>query len=149
MQDRLIRLYLIILVVALGLATSAGCEPNKGKQATAASPQQGVSAIDHGGITEIPRDPALAARGEKVFNETGCSACHALDSKRVGPALGDVTTRRSADWLARMIMHPDEMLKTDPEAKKLLAEYKTPMPNQQVTPEQAKAIIAYLAGGAP
>lgn len=38
------------------------------------------------------------ANGKSLFNGQ-CAACHKLDKKVVGPALGDVTTRRSKEWL--------------------------------------------------
>lgn len=41
---------------------------------------------------------ADAANGKKLF-KTNCAACHKLDKKLVGPALGDVTERRDQEWL--------------------------------------------------
>ena len=45
-----------------------------------------------------------AAEGEKLFNEN-CTACHAVDSKMIGPALRDVHKRpgRSEAWLIKWI----------------------------------------------
>ena len=40
--------------------------------------------------------------GRKLFKSL-CSSCHKLDKKLVGPALGDVTERREADWLKSWI----------------------------------------------
>lgn len=40
--------------------------------------------------------------GKKLFN-TNCAACHTLDRKVIGPALRDVTKRRSKDWLTLWI----------------------------------------------
>lgn len=100
--------------------------------------------IDHGGITSIPDDPELVKKGEKLFGQKGCKGCHKMDKKLTGPALSGVTERRDPKWLARMIMHPDKMLEVDSTARKLLAEHATKMPNQNVSAEQAKALIAYL-----
>ena len=110
-----------------------------------AEAKSGVAAIDHGGITSIPTDDALAKQGKKVFKTKGCPACHKMDKKLVGPALGGVTERRDPKWIARMIMHPEKMLDHDETAKSLLAKHMTPMPNQNVKPDEAKALIAYLA----
>ncbi|CAN5385388.1 hypothetical protein BH23BAC3_BH23BAC3_31390 [soil metagenome] len=44
-----------------------------------------------------------------------------------------------------MKLNPDQMQKEHPEVKKLLAEYITPMPNQNITREEARAIVEYLA----
>ncbi len=106
---------------------------------------EGPSSIDHGGITSIPDDEQLAEKGETLFNEKGCAACHKMDKDVTGPALGGVTERREPEWIARMIMHPDKMVQKDPQAKELLAEFSTPMANQGVKPDEAKALIAYFA----
>ena len=88
-------------------------------------------------------DLAKASRGEKTFNEK-CASCHKLDERYVGPAQRDVTTRRSAEYIVNMIMNPDEMTKKHPEAKKMLAEYMTQMPFQNVTKEDAFDILEYF-----
>ncbi len=43
-----------------------------------------------------------------------------------------------------MIMTPDEMLKNDEEAKKMLAEYKVVMPVQNINKNDARSILEYL-----
>lgn len=43
-----------------------------------------------------------AANGKKLFKQN-CAACHKLDKKAVGPALGGVTERRSEEWLLRWV----------------------------------------------
>lgn len=43
-----------------------------------------------------------AANGKKLF-KANCSACHKLDKKLIGPALGDVTQRRTEEWLLAWI----------------------------------------------
>lgn len=92
----------------------------------------------------IPTDSASVAEGEKVFAAKGCGGCHAFGSKLVGPDLTGVTERRSVKWVARMIQHPETMIKEDPVAKKLYAEAMTPMANQQVTDAEVVKLIAYL-----
>ena len=105
----------------------------------------GPESIPYGGVDEISTDPAVIKNGEDLFNSKGCVACHRMDMKLVGPALGGVAERRTVKWMARMIQHPEMMLEKDPVAKQLLATHFTPMANQGVTPEEAKAIISYLA----
>lgn len=88
-------------------------------------------------------DLAKASKGEKAFNEK-CASCHKLDERYVGPALRDVISRRTPEYIVNMIMNPDEMSKKHPEAKKLLAEYMTQMPFQNVTKEEALDILEYF-----
>ena len=90
----------------------------------------------------------LAEEGEEVF-VTMCSACHKMAEKYVGPALGDVTTRRSPAYVMNMILNPQEMVERHPVAKQLLAEHMTFMPNQGLTQEQARQVLEYLRTQAP
>ncbi len=89
-------------------------------------------------------DETLAAEGKTIF-EGKCSACHQLsDEKIVGPGLAGVTEKRKPEWVMNMIINPEEMTKKDPEAKKLLAEHLTQMTNQNVTEQDARAILEFL-----
>jgi mono/diheme cytochrome c family protein len=89
-------------------------------------------------------DEALAGTGKTLF-EGKCSACHQLsEEKIVGPGLAGVTERRKPEWVMNMIINPEEMTKKDPQAKKLLAEHLTQMTNQNVTEQDARAILEFL-----
>ena len=94
------------------------------------------------------QDTANPAEGRALF-EAKCAACHSTGTERiVGPGLAGVTDQREHDWLIDFITGPDRMIASgDPIAKALVAEYGMPMPNLGITPEQAEAILAYLAGG--
>lgn len=88
-------------------------------------------------------DPALAAKGKTLF-ENNCSACHKVDKRYVGPALQDVTTRRSPEWIMNMMLNPTEMTQKDPIAKELLAEYLSPMAQQIHSQDDARAILEFF-----
>ncbi|WP_018479197.1 c-type cytochrome [Pontibacter roseus] len=89
-------------------------------------------------------DQALATEGKSIF-EGKCSACHQLsDQKVVGPGLAGVTEKRKPEWVMNMIINPEEMTKKDPAAKKLLAEHLTQMTNQNVTEQDARALLEFL-----
>ncbi len=90
-------------------------------------------------------DEKLAAKGEKLWTKKGCNACHTIGKgKLVGPDLKGVTEKREYKWLIAMIVNPDSMLKYDPIAKDLLKQYGVPMTDQNVSVEEAKAIIEYI-----
>lgn len=92
-----------------------------------------------------PIDEELAERGEEIFQSRGCIACHTVgEGKRVGPDLEGIVERRSFEWTYHMVTNPDSMLRSDSIAKRLLGEYFTPMADQNVTPEQFRAIYEYL-----
>ena len=88
-------------------------------------------------------DAELATTGERVF-EIKCSACHKFDERYVGPALGDILERRSPAFVMNMILNPEGMIAEHPEARAMLAEYMTPMANQNLTEEDARAVLEYF-----
>jgi cytochrome c1 len=90
-----------------------------------------------------PVDPALAAKGKALF-EAKCSMCHKMDTVYVGPALGEVTGRRTPTYIMNMILNPQEMVERHPIAKQLLAERMTFMANQNLTVDEARAVVEYL-----
>jgi len=97
-----------------------------------------VSSVEIG-----PLDKSLAEKGKTLF-ETKCSACHKLDTKYVGPALSGVTKRRTPEWIMNMMLNPVEMTQKDPVAKKLLEEHLTQMTFQDLTQDDARAILEYF-----
>ena len=89
-------------------------------------------------------DEALASQGQELFQQN-CTACHKTDKKFIGPAISGVTERRSPEWIMNMILNPDVMIKEDPIAKQLLIAHNgSPMANQGLTRDQARAILEYF-----
>ncbi|WP_158278610.1 c-type cytochrome [Rhodohalobacter mucosus] len=88
-------------------------------------------------------DTSLAEEGKAIFNAK-CTACHKPTERYIGPAVGEVLERRSATYTMNMIMNPDEMTKKHPEGRKMMQEYMSPMPYQNVTIEEARAIVEYF-----
>lgn len=143
------------MLVALLAVTGCGgggdaAPPADGGQAP--PPAAGLTPfqLEHGigPVTEVVELPAavdheLAEDGEDVF-EVKCAACHQMADRFVGPALGDVTGRRSPAYIMNMILNPQQMVEEHPVAKELLAQYMSFMPNQGVTREEARAILEYL-----
>lgn len=104
---------------------------------------EGVGEI-HGLDLSEAVDQTMVAKGEEVF-KLKCTACHKTDKKFIGPALKGVTERRSPSWIMNMMLNPEKMIKEDPLAKKLLMEHNgSPMANQNLTKEEARAILEYF-----
>lgn len=140
----------VLLLLALALAACGGGEPGDRPETAASSPSAELSAdeLEHGigpvrSVQTGPIDEALAQRGEQSFTSK-CAACHKMDERYVGPALADVLDRRSPAFIMNMMLNPEEMLKRHPEGKAMLAEFLTPMPNQNLTQDEARAILEYL-----
>jgi len=89
-------------------------------------------------------DDAMAAKGKEVYDQM-CLACHRIGKKFIGPAPNDILERRTPEWVMNMILNPDQMVKEDPLAKDLLIEFNgSPMANQGLTEEQARAVLEYF-----
>lgn len=84
--------------------------------------------------------------GEQTFN-TICIACHTIGGgKLVGPDIKDVHQRHSEEWLIKFIRSSQTMIaEGDEEAIKVFNEnFMIPMPDNALTDEQIKSVIAYI-----
>lgn len=89
-------------------------------------------------------DQAMVANGQEIYNKM-CTACHRPHKKFIGPAQAGVLERRTPEWIMNMILNPEVMIQKDPLAKDLLAEFNgAPMANQNLTQEQARAVLEYF-----
>jgi hypothetical protein len=150
-----------LLGAALGLGSLAGCGGGGGEEggsspagagaSTASGPSSGALSEEQlrdgiGPITKVELgaiDPARVTRGGEIF-ALKCAACHKLDERYVGPPLRDVTDRRTPEFILNMMLNSWEMTQKHPTVKEMLAQYYTPMPNQGLTEEDARALLDYL-----
>lgn len=136
----------MVWFVAIAVTLIVGGCGTKSEDAHESAKAATVSEVGVGPIQRVELgalDVALAKKGAVIF-EQKCSACHKLDSRYVGPALQGVTQRRKPEWIMNMILNPAEMLEKDPTAKELLATYLTPMTFQNVSHDQARALLEYF-----
>ena len=104
---------------------------------------KGIGPIDSLVINE-EIDVELARLGEEVYAEK-CIACHKVGSTFIGPPPNGILKRRTPEWVMNMILNPEEMLQKDPLAKALFMEFNGQlMTNQQVTKEEARAMLEYF-----
>ncbi|WP_127019027.1 c-type cytochrome [Flagellimonas beolgyonensis] len=96
-------------------------------------------------VTLAPEiDQAMAANGKEIYDQM-CLACHRVGKKFIGPPPNGVLERRTPEWIMNMILNPQEMVQQDPLARDLLQEFNgSPMSNQGLTEEQARAILEYF-----
>ena len=153
MKDRIKQLSGLLLTLVILLAGCSGSGEN-GQAETDASKQES------GGLTEFemkhgigPVEEAITVGeidmerveiGKEIFR-TKCSACHKMDQDYVGPPLGDVLDKRTPTYVMNMILNPVEMTKKHPDARKMLAQYMNQMTFQNVSRDEARAIVEYLA----
>ncbi|MGY3215136.1 cytochrome c3 family protein [Mucilaginibacter sp. HD30] len=91
------------------------------------------------------------ANGEALFKKNGCNACHALDKRMTGPALGPLLTEDTDDkWITKWIQNnPALIAAKDPKAIKIYEEFgQAGMPAfPNITDAEAADVIAYARDG--
>ena len=145
-----IKLVLTFTIITL-LTSCRGGSDQKTTQSSTTAPMtndqdpmtnKGIGPVKQVTLGEI--NPTMAAEGEQIYKSM-CSACHKPAEKFIGPAPKGIMERRSPEWIMNMILNPEEMVKSDPIAKKLLAEFNyAPMANQHLTEEQARKVLEYF-----
>ncbi len=84
--------------------------------------------------------------GKSLFN-ANCAACHKLDKKLVGPALGKISERREMDWLKAWIKNNNELRASgDADAIAIYEEYNgSPMTAfPQLSDTDIENLVAYM-----
>ncbi|RPD46614.1 cytochrome c [Paracnuella aquatica] len=111
--------------------------------ADATASDKGIGKFQNVELTH-PLDQKMVASGKAVY-EMKCQSCHKLtDEKMVGPGWKGVTDRRTPEWIMNFSTNVDEMLQKDPAAQKMLEECLVRMPNQNLSDEDARAILEFM-----
>ncbi|MFY0592712.1 cytochrome c3 family protein [Roseivirga sp.] len=94
----------------------------------------------------VPTDEATIKLGKSLFSEYTCNTCHAVDKKKVGPALAGIYDRREIEWINSWIKNSQVMIENgDPQAVALWDEYKpSAMAAFDLNDDQIMAILAYV-----
>jgi cytochrome c len=89
-------------------------------------------------------DVEMASLGKELYAQK-CIACHKIGSTFIGPPPNGILERRTPEWVMNMILNPEGMLQQDSLAKALFMEFDGQlMTNQQVTVEEARALLEYF-----
>lgn len=137
---------LLLLLISLGLSIGCKKEENAGGDSNSAAASDPMSNKGIGPVTSVTLgalDEAMANKGKVAF-ESKCLACHKFEEKVVGPALADVTKRRTPEWIMNMILNPMEMTQKDPIAQELFATHLIQMTFQNISQDEAREILEYF-----
>jgi mono/diheme cytochrome c family protein len=93
----------------------------------------------------VPTDPAVIAAGEKLYKQN-CVACHRVDQKLIGPALGNIYDRREIPWILAFVKNSQKVIASgDDYAVNLFEEYnKTVMTSFDFSDEEILSIVAFV-----
>ncbi len=132
LKIRSISIPVLVFTLALSVLPFSGCK----------NEELGIGPIKEE-MKLAPVDANLYAKGEQIFT-TKCVACHKFGSRLVGPPLKDVTKRRRPEWIMNQILNPIEMAQKDKVTKELFAQYLVQMTFQDVTQDDARALLEYM-----
>lgn len=147
--------FLLALATAFILAACGSSEKPPASQPAAADnsmvDNKPAAAADPKGIGKFrdvplthPLDEGMVQKGKAVA-DLKCTSCHRLtEEKLVGPGWKGVTDRRTPEWIMNFITNVDEMLNKDPEAQAMLETCMVRMPNQNLSDEDARAVLEFL-----
>jgi len=91
----------------------------------------------------VPVDSALAEQGRRLFTLKACDYCHSLDgSPATGPSLVGIARRSDRSLLRDWSMDPEVVYQR--EGRRPLHGGFPPMPRQEVTRQEAEAIVEFL-----
>jgi cytochrome c551/c552 len=86
-----------------------------------------------------------AQDGEALF-KSNCTSCHSINDKVIGPALKNVQTKHSEEWLLKWVKNSQAMVKSgDADAVRLFNDNnKIVMTSFNLKDDEIKAIIGYI-----
>lgn len=146
------KLRILLSLLSVSLILFACGNENGQNGTTAEAEEEGLTEfeMDHGigPVTERididdEIDHELVTKGRNIY-EMKCEMCHNMEGRMVGPELGDVMEYRSPEFVMNFILNPSGMVREHPEGQRLLQEYMTAMPYQNVKEDEARAIVEFL-----
>jgi cytochrome c551/c552 len=98
------------------------------------------------GLESLPTEEEAIATGRSLFRSE-CQMCHQMRQRSVGPALENVTEKRTIPWLMAFIRNSQQLIQSgDEDAVQIFNEYnRTPMPPFQFfSDDEILAILGYI-----
>ncbi|MCC5904764.1 MAG: cytochrome c [Balneolaceae bacterium] len=141
----------IFLVLAFSF-TACGGEERADRTSQPDTQEEGLTEfeLEHGigPITEKitlddELDPEKIEKGRNIY-EMKCEMCHNMQGRMVGPPLAGVTETRTPEFIMNFILNPRENIDRHPVGQALLREYLTQMPYQNVSEEDARALVEFM-----
>ncbi len=90
-----------------------------------------------------PVDKAMAEKGKGLFDDK-CSMCHGLTEAKTGPALGNILSQVTPEYVMNLLLNTSEMEQKNARIIGLIKKYGMPMPSPGLDQDQARAILEYL-----
>ena len=138
----------LIIVLAVALTSCGGKKQKSFSDAPLTDKQlkHGIGPIDTVRIGSI--DNRLVRRGRSIFRAE-CMKCHTMDKAVLGPALRDITDRRTPEFIMNMILNPQENVMRHPILQKYHQQFNQYMTDVGLDSSGARAVLEYLRSEAP
>lgn len=105
---------------------------------------QGIGDYTHENVELGELNPELASKG-KAITDSKCASCHKMtDERLVGPGWKGITSKHKPAWILNFISNPDPMIDQDPELQAQLEECMVRMPNQNLSKDDAFAVLEFM-----
>ena len=88
-------------------------------------------------------DEKLVTHGKQLF-DSKCAMCHMMNQCKVGPLMQGVTKRRKPEYIMNMILNPVEMTQSNATAEDQKQKYGMQMPAQNLSVDEARALLEYF-----
>ena len=88
-------------------------------------------------------DEKLVTHGKQLF-DSKCAMCHMMNQCKIGPLMQGVTKRRKPEYIMNMILNPLEMTQSNATAEDQMQKYGMQMPAQNLSEEDARALLEYF-----
>ncbi|MCF7804710.1 MAG: cytochrome c [Candidatus Marinimicrobia bacterium] len=108
--------------------------------------KHGIGPIDTVKVGNI--DIGLVRRGQSIFRAE-CMKCHTMDKAVLGPALRNITERRTPEFIMNMILNPQENVMRHPVLQKYHQQFNQYMTDVGLDSSGARAVLEYLRSEAP
>ncbi|HLW49327.1 MAG TPA: c-type cytochrome [Sphingobacteriaceae bacterium] len=147
MKQTIVFLMICAIVYGCGQSGSQGStDSSAGKTAMSTEeydPKRGEGKFDSVEL-EDQLDVPMATEG-KLISDLKCASCHKYtDERLVGPGWEGVTSKHRPEWIMNFITNPDPMIDKDPELQAQLEICLVRMPNQNLSDDDARAILEFM-----
>ena len=141
MKKPLALILMSFVIVFLCCRAEGNRQPGIGGDPAAQAKDNGIGPVK--ALTLGAIDKALAEKGKTIF-EDKCAMCHGLGEAKTGPALGNVLSEVTAEFVMNFVLNTAEMEQKDTRILALIKKFGLPMPPPGIDQDQARAVVEYL-----
>lgn len=147
MKQTIVFLMICAIVYGCGQSGNQGSTESPAGKTTMSTeeydPKRGEGKFDNVEL-DAQLNVAMATEG-KLISDLKCASCHKYtDERLVGPGWEGVTNKHRPEWIMNFITNPDPMIDQDPELQAQLEICLVRMPNQNLTDDDARAILEFM-----